>query len=243
MLQSSKQSPQPQSKSKSTILFCGDPHGQFGHIIEAVHNTSPAAVILLGDVQAQRPLDVELAEILSLTEIWFIHGNHDTDSDLDYDNLFNSKLAHRNLSGRVVEIAGMRIAGLGGVFRGQVWMPPAEPNFATAKDHIARGGKGNRWRGGLSRKHRSTIFLDEVAALSKQRADILVTHEAPSANEFGFAAIDDLARSLRVKASFHGHQHVKRDYAEKRAELGFTAFGVGLRGVLDQDGQDVVIGS
>ena len=59
------------------ILFCGDPHGQFSHIIEAVHEHQPKAVILLGDLQAQRPLEVELADILTRAEIWFIHGNHD----------------------------------------------------------------------------------------------------------------------------------------------------------------------
>ena len=106
------------------ILFCGDLHGQFGHVIEAVLVRQPAAVILLGDLQAQNPLEVELAPILGHTEIWFIHGNHDTDSDADHDNLFDSALADRNLHGRVVEIAGVRIAGLGGVFRGQVWSPP-----------------------------------------------------------------------------------------------------------------------
>lgn len=63
------------------ILFCGDPHGQFDHIIEAVQEHRPAAVILLGDVQAQRPLEVELASILDKTENWFIHGNHDTDTE------------------------------------------------------------------------------------------------------------------------------------------------------------------
>jgi metallophosphoesterase superfamily enzyme len=61
------------------MLFCGDPHGQFAHIIEAVQEHCPAAVILLGDMQAQRPLEVELTSILDKTEIWFIHGNHDAE--------------------------------------------------------------------------------------------------------------------------------------------------------------------
>lgn len=56
-----------------------------------------------------------------MTEVWFIHGNHDTDSDDDYDNLFNSVLADKNLLGRVVEVERLQIAGLGGVFHSQVW--------------------------------------------------------------------------------------------------------------------------
>lgn len=218
------------------ILFCGEPHGHFDHIIEAVHEHQPAAVILLGDLQVQRPLEVELAPILAKTEVWFIHGNHDTDSEADHDNLFGSQLANRNLHGRVVEIAGLRIAGLGGVFRGKVWAPPAPAIFENPKQYLARCGKGNFWRGGLPLTHRSTIFPDDFERLQKQRADILVTHEAPSAHPHGFASIDELARSLGVAKSFHGHHHEQRDYSVERTRLGFDAFGVGFRGILDQDG-------
>lgn len=218
------------------ILFCGDVHGQFEHVIEAVQAHRPAAVVLLGDLQAQRPLEVELAPILGLTEIWFIHGNHDTDSDADHDHLFGSSLAERNLHGRVVEVAGVRVAGLGGVFRGQVWSPPAAWAFETQKQYLASAGKGNRWREGLPRKHRSSIFPEDYQRLAKKRADILVTHEAPSSHPHGFAAIDELSRQLRVTQSFHGHHHDRLDYSAERTRLGFNAFGVGLRGITDQDG-------
>ena len=167
------------------ILFCGDPHGHFGHIIEAVQEHRPAAIILLGDLQAQRPLEIELATILQKTEVWFIHGNHDTDSEADHDNLFGSALVERNLHGRVVEVAGLRIAGLGGVFREQVWAPPAPWAFETPKEYIANCGKCNRWRDGLPRKHRSSIFPDDYYTLGGKLADILVTHEAPSARPCG----------------------------------------------------------
>lgn len=153
------------------ILFCGDPHGYFGHIIEAVQEHKPAAVILLGDLQAQNPLGIELASILDETEIWFIH---DTGLKTDHDHLLGSKLADRNLHGQVVEIAGLRIAGFGGV-------------------------------------------QGDYEGLKNQRADILVTHEAPSAHRHGFA-IDDLARRLGVTTSFN-------------------AVEVGFRGIIDQDGQ------
>ena len=83
------------------IYFFGDTHGHFDHVLEIVSRDRPAAIVLLGDLQAQRPLDVDLESILGMTEVWFIHGNHDTDSDADYDNLFGSALADRNLHGRV----------------------------------------------------------------------------------------------------------------------------------------------
>jgi predicted phosphodiesterase len=224
------------------ILFCGDPHGQFGHIIEAVQEHRPTAVILLGDVQAQRPLEIELASILNCTDIWFIHGNHDTDCEADHDHLLGSALAERNLHGRVVEVAGLRIAGLGGVFRGKVWTPPAPATFESPKQYLARCGKGNFWRGGLPLTHRSTIFPVDFENLQKQRADILVTHEAPSAHPHGFAAIDQLASRLGVSTSFHGHHHDRLDYSAERTRLGFDAFGVGLRGITDQDGRVIRVG-
>ena len=113
------------------IWFCGDNHSKFRHIIDPVKAHRPTAIVLLGDIQARKPLHIELAEILSLTEIYWIFGNHDSDSEDDYDNLFLSGLRDRNLHGRVTNIAGVRIAGLGGVFRERVWMPPADPTETT----------------------------------------------------------------------------------------------------------------
>jgi len=165
----------------STIFFCGDVHGDFQYVIEAIQAHEPDAIILLGDLQLRAPLEVELSSILMQTEIWFIHGNHDTDSEADHDHLFGSALADRNLHGRVVSVAGVRIAGLGGIFREQVWRPPEPGHYASPQDFVARGGKGNRWRGGLPLKHRSSIFPADCLNLSKLRADVLVTHEAPSA--------------------------------------------------------------
>ena len=219
------------------ILFCGDPHGRFDHVIAAVQATRPAAIVLLGDIQARRPLHVELETILDLTEVWFIHGNHDTDSDLYYDNLFASQLADNSLHGRVVEIAGVRVAGLGGVFRGQVWMPPQPWNYLTPQAFAARCGKGNLWRDGVPRKHRSSIFPSDLAALFSAQADILVSHEAPSAHPHGFNVLDELGQSLGVNTLFHGHHHDCLDYRAQRRRLGFATFGVGLRGVTDIGGQ------
>lgn len=226
----------------ANIFFCGDMHGSFAHIVQAVHEHRPDAIVLLGDLQAQRPLEIELADILDKTEIWLIHGNHDTDSEADHDHLFGSSLAGRNLHGRVQTIAGVRIAGLGGVFRGTIWSPPDPVNFTSLDDFVARGGKGNRWRGGLLLKHRSTIFPADVERLAKLRADVLVTHEAPSVHPHGFAAIDELARSLRAGKSFHGHHHDSRDYSASWDAMGVQARGVGFRGITDLDGRMIRAG-
>jgi len=224
----------------SQIFFCGDTHGHFDHVITAVLEHHPAALVFVGDMQAQHPLDEILQPILNLTSIWWIPGNHDTDSDADYDHLFGSALADRNLHGRVVEVAGVRLAGLGGIFRGQVWLPPKPARYASSSAFAAQCGKGNLWRGGLPRKHRSSIFPADYAHLASQQADILVTHEAPSCHLHGFAAIDELARSLSVSLTIHGHHHDQPDYTSERGRLGFEALSVGFCGIRDQYG-DVIV--
>jgi hypothetical protein len=221
------------------IFFCGDTHGQLDHVIRAVQAHRPNAIVLLGDIQAPKPLDQVLEPILDLTEVWFIHGNHDTDSAADHDHLFTSGLAERNLHGRVVTIDGMRVAGLGGVFRQQVWMPPQEPIHKTPQAFLERCGKGNWWRGGLPRKHRSTIFPSDLLGLHGSHADILVSHEAASAHMHGFSAIDELGRALGVTHAFHGHHHERCNYGHLACQLGFHGFGVALREIVDQHGHPI----
>lgn len=221
------------------ILFCGDPHGQFEHIVHAVQEHQPAAIILLGDLQCPLPLHQVLAPIQHLTDIWFIHGNHDTDSDTEFDHLWHSTLAARNLHGRVEIIGGLRIAGLGGIFRDAIWMPPTLPRLQDAEAAAQRYPEASRWRSGIPREHYSSIFPADHAHLATHQADILVSHEAPSCHPEGFAAVDDLAHRLGVRRSFHGHQHDSRNYRAHDRRLGFQAWGVGLRGILDEYGQTV----
>jgi predicted phosphodiesterase len=198
-----------ETQAKPTILFCGDPHGRLQHIVPAVLEHRPAAIILLGDIMAEHPLELELRQILDLTVVWWIPGNHDTDNEKFYNNLFNSGLADRNLHGRVVEIAGLRIAGLGGVFRNKLWNSDASSSPA---DYLAMCGQGNHWRGGLPLKHRSTVFRSEVEELASQKADVLVTHEAPGMHPHGRREVTDLAKQMCVTSAFHGHLHEDIEY-------------------------------
>ena len=215
------------------LMFFGDPHGDFAPVIAAVERFRPEAIVLLGDIQARQPLHVELAPILDKTEVWFIHGNHDTDSDVDYDNLWGSELAHRNLHGRVVEIAGYQVAGLGGIFRDKIWnagRPIDEAAFASAEALCRSMRPEVRWRDGIARRHRSSIFPEDYQQLLLgPPADILVTHEAPAAHLFGWRAIDELAEALGVQVVVHGHQHRDIDYVGEgllSAAAPFRVFGV-----------------
>lgn len=225
------------AKDLPEIFFCGDPHGSFDHINEAARLYKPAAIIILGDLQPPGPIDEVLAEALACTEVWWIPGNHDTDSDDIYDYLWRGPLAGHNLHGRVANIAGLRIAGLGGVFRGQVWMPDGVPNYYCPATFVRRMSPGNLWRGGLPRRHRTTIFPSVYNNLMRQRADILVTHEAPGCHRKGFAALDKLGRALGVRWYFHGHQHEDRVYGQ---HLGMTVRGVGYRGIVNLKGEVIV---
>lgn len=242
------------------IYLFGDVHGHFAHVIDIVRRERPDAIIFLGDLECQRPLHELVAPIRDLTEIWFIHGNHDTDSDENYKNLFESELADHNLHGKIRVIAGLRVAGLGGVFRGDIWYPPDDPSYLDYNKY-RKSDKSGRYRlskrdlcqlqsvpgpqvdlqdqarEGRYRKHLSSIFYADYFRLyGAGEADILVTHEAPTCHSHGFREIDSLAQSLHVKFAFHGHHHDSLNYRGHDKRLGFQAFGIGFCGVTDMYG-------
>ncbi len=221
------------------ILFAGDCHGEFRQIAEAVVQTAPEAVILLGDLELRRPLHEELASVMHRAEVWWIPGNHEFEDEASYDRVFDSSLSHRNLHGQVVEVGGYRIAGLGGVFHRKIWDPKhpggSTPRFSKRTDYLAQMGKGNAWRGGLPLRRRGAIWKEDLDMLACQRADILVTHEAPSCHPLGYVAIDELAESMGVQLIVHGHHHE----TYRKAFSGGVVQGVGQATVVDLDGQRV----
>lgn len=225
------------------ILFFGDLHGSFDHCLPMVQKHRPKAIILLGDIQAFQSVSDALKQVMELTQVWWIPGNHDTDSEEIYDNLFQSDLADYNLHGRVVDIDGYKVAGLGGVFRGKIWYPQhGSWNYFSEQEFIDKNDFKEIWREGVSLRHRSSIFPETYMELRKQSADILVTHEAPSCNRYGFQAIDRLAHNLGVSRHFHGHHHERFNYEPYFAQLGFCAYSVGLRGVSDINGVPLLDG-
>lgn len=97
------------------VLYVGDPHGQLGHIVACAQSQNASAVVLLGDIQSPQALHLALEPIQD--RVWFIHGNHDTDTPADFEHLWDSRLAHRNVHGRVVVLPdGTRLAGWAGCF-------------------------------------------------------------------------------------------------------------------------------
>lgn len=231
------------------IYFLGDVHGNFDHILPVLladdpKDAHPKTVIFLGDIEAQRPFEDEIRPLVEAgVAVWFIHGNHDTDSRANWDNLLPSW--HLNLHGRVVEIDGLRIAGLGGTFREKIWLSPAPPMFHAYQyfeEDLWRRSLPNQAREQYLLRYSSAIFPDTYDALARQHADILVTHEAPSCHPHGFEAIDLLAQGMGVQTLFHGHQHDSLNYRAWDAHLRFRAHGVGFCGIMDMHGGYLLVG-
>ncbi len=198
------------------VLFYGDPHGRWDPLLKAL-GPETKEVIILGDLAdaAKDPAQVDTAR-RALQDVrargikwWTISGNHDTETD-EICDLLHDEMPGNLLDGKVVQATGMgtAIAGLGGVVRGRVWDGRGPAQVHSPEDMIAASHPSALHRGGLPRRHRSTIFPSEVAKLGLQRADVLVSHEAPSCNRHGFSFIDRLAGDMGAGLIVHGHHHL-----------------------------------
>jgi Icc-related predicted phosphoesterase len=196
-----------------SIAFLGDPHGDFSafrSFRNAAPEYFPAAFVFTGDFDPERTVHEEVADVVNgRAPTYFIHGNHDTDRPEWHDRVFDEASSEMNITGRVVTVDGLRIAGLGGVFREEIWHPKngeGRRNFLTREEFLNARPK-QTWRGGIPIKHRSTIFPEDYEALADLEADVLVTHEAPSWHEYGFEEIDLLAECMGASLIVHGHLH------------------------------------
>ena len=211
-----------------SILFYGDPHGQWQSLFEAVAQHRPDVVILLGDMGLDEPLRQKLAPVWSMVGQWrWIYGNHDADNKAYYDFLFGDYL-QGSLHCRTDMLGGRIVGGLGGVFKSKVWSPRLEgdrdaSSCNSAEDMIKRTARFDRWQGGLPLSQRDTIFPADAKKLRGLRADILVTHEGASSHPHGFVGIDDLAHAMGATLVVHGHLH--KNYN------GVTRDGIHVRGV------------
>jgi len=221
---------------QNKVLFAGDPHGQFSQINAAAIKYRPEAIILLGDICTDKLLEEYLQPALKHTKIYWIQGNHDFSSKVYFNNLFNSGLSEYSLHLKVVEVAGLRIAGLGGIFSGKMWYPPSSPKFKSLNNFLTIQPSNIKKQGG-NLKHRSAIFYDDVEKLKELKADILVTHEAPSCHRHGFKLLDELAEKMGVKKVIHGHHH---QHYKSKINDEIEVFGVDEAGIIDLNG-DVLI--
>jgi len=244
-----------QSMTRGPVLYCGDSHSRFRHIVEATGSTNASCVVLLGDMEPARPLEEEMEQFTMVGVPWyFIGGNHDADTAQLVERVWNDHTAAHNVHGRVVELPdGTRLAGLAGVFREAVWYPdPATarggaPAFRTREEHARVTPEQDRFQNGHHFRHWGTVYPAELDRLAELQADVLVTHEAGGYHPAGFEILDDLARMLGVRAHVHGHHHDAlwrtSDLSARWKRQGFRSYGVGLRGItaIDASGDARVI--
>lgn len=229
------------------VVFIGDIHRQWRHVTSglAALPRRPRAAVLLGDMECDAPLDRLAAPLLDAgIAVHWIFGNHDYDggpemwanlADPDSNPLTRDGALHA----RVRDVAGLRIAGLGGVFRRRVWEPPEAPRLHAREQLPADlATLGPDWtlaqRDAMGHALAAmAIWPEDYQALAAQRADILVTHEAPSSHAQGVPALEELARSMGARLIIHGHHHV---CYRARAEDGLVVQGVGAGWALGVDG-------
>ncbi len=206
-----------------SILIVGDPHGEWRPLLEAVAEDRPDAVVILGDCDLGRPLHVELASVFEAdVEVAYLYGNHDKDSAVGWDNLVGD---HPDglLHATVRQLGPFQVAGLAGVFKQRIWLPPAGPQALARSVYVRMLGQHERWRGGLPLRQRDAIFPEDFPRLRSKRADILVCHEAPSTHRHGFEVVDGLAFDMQVRLIVHGHHH--------ESTAGTTVHGIAVIGL------------
>lgn len=210
------------------FYFVGDTHGNTHEICRRLlmSNPSPGSVVFfLGDLCLERPI-IEEAGILRQAglQVYWIRGNHDTDTVDQWKNLAGD--IDFCLDGRVVDIHGHRIAGLGGVFRKEIWLPGEIQVYQNYFDYLLQANSTRPSRDRVTKeeilsgerlnkrdlRHLSSIFPDTYHALGEQKADILIAHEGVAAIPGGFKAIDNLAQRMGVKKIFFGHHHVTQHF-------------------------------
>ncbi|MDD7568783.1 MAG: hypothetical protein PUJ68_02630 [[Actinobacillus] rossii] len=221
------------------ILFAGDPHGCYDHLYPFVQHQEKIALVILGDLQLTTA--AELDHLAQYCDLWFIHGNHDSKTVAAFESLWGTEWKSRNLHGRVVEIQGKRIAGLGGVFRGQIWMPPNKPLFFDPIHYCQYCPPEKLWRGGIPLRHRTSIFPSDIEVLQRQSADILVSHEAPLPHPTGFQVLNELAGAMGVKQVYHGHHHENFDYSSINKNA-LQIVNVGFRSLANEKGEYLLKG-
>jgi hypothetical protein len=141
----------------------------------------------------------------------------------------------------VLDIAGVRVAGLSGIFRPRVWDGRRAPSLLRRADlpaDLAKLGPSLRAEHVAALTHSlSTIAIwhEDVEAMAAMRADVLVVHDAPCSHRDGHAVLTDLARRMGARVVLHGHHHVSYVADNEAGDL--RAIGIGASWGLDLDGR------
>ena len=173
---------------------------------EALDRLNPDLIVSAGDL----PFEY-LENLVNRTDrpLLFVPGNHDPDVK-ERDPMWSGLSAEFDgagpqgcisADGRLIDAAGLRIAGLGGSIR-----YGAGPNQYTQRE--------------MSRR---ALALELEARLARRKVDILLTHSAPAgygdsadAPHRGLEALTRLAQRLQPRLLVHGHVN---HYGPKKPDL------------------------
>lgn len=195
-----------------SMWVVGDPHNEFGYILEALGKVTPSALLFVGDLDLNEPFAHvcrEIRQYVPELTIGYVHGNHDSDSYEKWEFLHDGSAI--DLHATVTEIHSVRIAGLGGTFLSKIWHPPLPLKYHS-KSQL--WGETHRFRDGQrpNARYQGAIYPHDVEYLSRLKADILLTHEAGALHPIGNHALDGLATGLGITQWFHGHHHHYQRY-------------------------------
>lgn len=175
----------------------GDIHGHFD-VLERVLGLEPdiGGWLCVGDVASD-----EGAYPSPSRPFYFIKGNNE-----DFDVI--TRLETANLfylpNGVVIDVCGVRVAGLGGTF--------APKWYETPPDALPAGKPGPR----RDDKRRHFVRQEVEACAALRGVDIFLTHEAARPywvgtgrrrNDAGKTAINDILAAMKPRLHLFGHHH------------------------------------
>lgn len=183
------------------ILFIADTHGMLNYEKDIVNYLSELneydCCILLGDHSTN---DIRLIkDIIKTDKIFGVLGNHDG-WNLYKDNEIE------NINRKVIEIKGVKIAGLGGSYK-----------YKNSNDYA------------MYSHEESIKIADEI-----QEADILVSHDRPYIKEQygeshdGLKGITEYIYKNHVPIHIHGHIHEESEEILKNGTKSICLYGVKL---------------
>ena len=180
----------------------GDIHGAFdaARAIIARH-PDVSAWICVGDIADEQGRYEPLGG-----RVYWIHGNNDNFDAIAAGDL-PADLPHLP-NATTVDVAGVRVAGLGGTFA-PTWYESAAPDLPHPKKGSAKATE-------LADKRRHFVREEVDACKALRDVDILLTHEAakpfrPFANnrgpDAGKAQINEVLAAMKPRLHLFGHHH------------------------------------
>lgn len=195
--------------SRGDLLVASYPSGGGREFFRECARKPPDAIVFLAGKLFVRPVERELDQLRAAgIRVRWVLGTHDENHDPWYRREFAWDEPGSNLHGRSEQIGGLRVVGLGGQFRREVWWPRHDATVPAAITREAcweRLRVGTGWRYGLPTDLRHALFPEEVEDCAKLQADVLLAAEPPNCHPDGFAAIDRAASLCGARLVVHGH--------------------------------------